>query len=84
MNMQHIHLFQHRGGGCGVGKNAEQGCDDDYECECGAKFKAYSNPDVHFTMPHFIAGKETPEEIVGSLQTMPRHSRRGGELCRSS
>ena len=38
-------------------------CDDAYECECGAKFVALSSPDVHFTMPRYIAGKETPEPV---------------------
>ena len=42
---------------------SDKQCDDSYECECGAKFKAYSLKDVHFTMPLYIAGKDEPEEI---------------------
>ena len=61
--MEHIHLFQHIGGGCGVGENSAQGCDDHYKCECGAEFKAYSVPEVHFTMPQQIAGKKSPEIV---------------------
>ena len=59
--MEHIHLFQHIGGGCLL--VGEQKCDDSYECECGAKFTAYSSQEVHFQMPHYIAGKEPPEPI---------------------
>lgn len=33
------------------------------KCECGARFKTYSSPEVHFVMPHCIAGKEEPKEI---------------------
>ena len=58
--MKHIHLFHQVGGGCGVGKNSSQGCDDHYQCECGAEFKAYSKPEVHFRMPDYIAGKGEP------------------------
>ena len=61
--MKHIHLFQHIGGGCGVGPMADKGCDDHYKCECGAEFRASSNHEVHFTMPNQVAGKETPEPI---------------------
>jgi len=61
--MQHIHLFRNIGSGCGVGENSKQGCDDNYKCECGAGFKAYSVPEVHFTMPQYIAGKDEPEVI---------------------
>ena len=58
--MNHVHLFQHIGGGCQlVGANENEACDDSYECECGAKFRTSSNQDVHFTMPQYIAGKET-------------------------
>jgi len=61
--MKHIHLFQHIGGGCGVGNNEKQGCDNHYKCECGAEFKAYSKSEVHFTMPQFIAGRDEPTVV---------------------
>lgn len=63
--MEHIHLFQHTGGGCAATEGnlmTEPRCDDKYECECGATFKTISSPEVHFTMPQFIAGKEAPED----------------------
>jgi hypothetical protein len=43
-------------------------CDDNYECECGAKFAVFSSPNVHFTMPQNIAGKEEPESIEVDLE----------------
>ena len=65
-NMKHIHLFQHIGGGCSMGsavKNDDAQCDDQYQCECGASFKTHSESNTHWTMPHYIAGKETPELV---------------------
>jgi hypothetical protein len=62
--MKHIHLFQHIGGGCDLQTSV---CDDDYSCECGAKFRAESVPSVHFTMPQNIAAKEEPEEMEVNL-----------------
>lgn len=62
--MKHIHKFKKIGGGCGVGDNAKQGCDDNYKCECGAEFTVYSEPEVHFTMPNEIIGKEKPEPLI--------------------
>ena len=46
-------------------------CDDHYLCDCGAEFRAYSTPEVHFTMPQNIAGKETPEPIEINLPLKP-------------
>jgi len=64
--MKHIHLFQHTEGGCNLDKNDEMTCFDNYECECGAKFKAHNSPEIHVTMPDYIAGtkcyEDTPEE----------------------
>ena len=51
------------GGGCSLVDEGNMPCDNDYECECGAKFKAYSSAKVHFEMPHFVAGKNPPEPI---------------------
>ena len=65
--MKHIHLFRHIGGGCAIKReytaNPILPCDDHYRCECGAEFKAYSEQEVHFQMPQYIAGKDEPEPI---------------------
>ena len=64
--MKHIHCFQHTGGGCNINTTLPDSwsqCDDLYECECGAKFRATSDSATHFTMPRYIAGKEEPEDM---------------------
>lgn len=71
--MQHVHLFQHIGGGCALAKHESCGqpqasCDDHYKCECEAEFKTYSLPEVHFQMPQYIAGKKEPEEIKVNIE----------------
>ena len=77
--MKHIHTFQHIGGGCSIDQASKDTlswnrgkypdikippCDDHYKCECGAEFKAYSLPEVHFQMPQYIAGKDEPETVA--------------------
>lgn len=59
--MNHVHLFQHIGGGCLLSEKENLPCDDHYKCECGAEFKAYSSQNVHFQMPQYIAGREEIE-----------------------
>lgn len=60
ISMKHIHLFRHMSGGCGTGE-----CEDIYECECGASFKAITHDsDVHLTLPQYIPGKDMPDPMT--------------------
>ena len=57
---EHKHKFKHIGGGC-YQDGRKMACDDDFECECGIRFRVLTDEKGHRYLPEEWEDKSMSE-----------------------